>query len=138
MADIAYHIPTEDRDLSDRIMTASRGLYRMNDARGVERIRAHGFTMEEIYRLIAPRRTLARRMQTNEPLTIQENDSLLRVERISLAAERVFGDPEKARRWLRKPCRALEGVVPIELLPSESGALLVEQELARIEHGIYV
>lgn len=138
MADFAYHIPTEDSDLSERIATASRGLYRKNDARGVERLKAHGFSMEEIYRLIAPRRTLARRMQSNEPLTIQENDSLLRVERISLAAERIFGDREKAGRWLRKPCRALEGVVPIELLPAESGALLVEQELARIEHGIYI
>jgi putative toxin-antitoxin system antitoxin component (TIGR02293 family) len=119
------------------MVTASGGLYRINDAHAVERLKAYGFSMDEIYRLVAPRRTLARRLQMKEPLTIQENDSLLRVERIVEAALRVFGDAEKAGRWLRKPCRALQGVVPIEILPSESGALLVEQELIRIEHGIF-
>lgn len=138
MADAIHQIPGRDEQLSERISTASRGSYRVNDAKAVERLKHFGFSMDEIYRLIAPRRTLTRRIHMNEPLTIQENDSLLRVERIASAAERVFGDNAKTGRWLRKPCRALEGVAPIELLPSESGALLVEQELFRIEYGIVV
>lgn len=138
MTDLAYSIPQRDEVLSQRVATASGGAYQIHSARAVDRLKQYGFTQEDIYRLVAPRRTLARRLQTNEPLTIQENDSLLRVERIAALSRRVFGDEAKAERWLRKPCRALEGVAPIELLPSESGALLVEQELHRIEHGIFL
>ena len=53
-------------------------------------------------------------------------------------ADQVFGDKEKARRWLRKPSRALHGIAPIDLLESETGAHLVEQALYQIEYGIYV
>ena len=138
MTELAHSIPQRDEILSQRVATASGGAYRIHSARAVDRLKQYGFSQEEIYRLVAPRRTLARRLQANEPLTIQENDSLLRVERIAAHSRRVFGDEVKAERWLRKPCRALEGVAPIELLPSESGALLVEQELNRIEHGIFL
>lgn len=138
MTDLAYSIPLRDDVLSQRVATASGGAYRIHSARAVDRLKEFGFSQEEIYRLVAPRRTLARRLQANEPLTIQENDSLLRVERIAILSRRVFGDKAKSERWLRKPCRGLEGVAPIELLPSESGALLVEQELNRVEHGIYL
>ncbi len=49
----------------------------------------------------------------------------------------VFEDEEKARRWLRKPCRALGGVVPFSLLDSPMGIQAVEDELERIEYAVY-
>lgn len=99
---------------------------------------ARGFTMDEIYATVAPRRTLDRRRQFGKKLTLAESDRVLRLERIVDMADRVFADPVKARRWLRKPNRALDQAAPIDLLISESGAAAVEEELHAIDYGIYV
>jgi len=70
-------------------------------------------------------------------LSPTESDRALRLERIADLADRVFGNPEKAQRWLRKASRALDGVRPIELLQSETGASVVEDELHRIDYGMF-
>ena len=96
-----------------------------------------GITRDEIYQLVIPRRTLALRRQRAQRLTPEESDRLTRVARILGDAEETFGDPEKARRWLRKANRGLGGQVPLELLATEAGARLVEQVLLRISHGVF-
>ena len=97
----------------------------------------HGYSEDEIFALVVPKRTLARRKAANEPLTIEETDKALRLDRIAEQAERVFGEPEKAQRWLRKPKRELKGETPLSHLASEAGARVVEEMLFRIEHGIF-
>ena len=96
----------------------------------------HGYSDEEIWTLVVPKRTLARRNAAKEPLTVEETDKALRLERIAVHAERVFGDPAKAHRWLRKPKRALKGETPLAYLASEAGARVVEDMLHRIDHGM--
>jgi putative toxin-antitoxin system antitoxin component (TIGR02293 family) len=95
-----------------------------------------GYSDEEIWRLVVPRRTLARRYAANEPLTIEETDKALRLERVASLAERVFGDPAKAHRWMRKPKRGLNGATPVDFLASEAGARKIEGWLHRIDHGM--
>ncbi|TPK93979.1 MULTISPECIES: antitoxin Xre/MbcA/ParS toxin-binding domain-containing protein [unclassified Mesorhizobium] len=102
----------------------------------VEGLRQRGFSNDEIYRIVSPRRTLARRKERNEALTVAESDRVVRLERISAMADRVFGSHEKAQRWLRKHSKVL-GETPISLLQSETGAVLVEEELHRIDYGIF-
>jgi putative toxin-antitoxin system antitoxin component (TIGR02293 family) len=102
----------------------------------LEKLKERGFTSDEIYRIVAPRRTLARRKEREQSLTAAESDRVLRLQRISEMADRVFGSHEKAQRWLRKENRALDGVRPIDLLMSETGAYIVEQELHRIDYGM--
>jgi putative toxin-antitoxin system antitoxin component (TIGR02293 family) len=97
----------------------------------------HGYSEDEIFALVVPKRTLARRKAANEPLTIAETDKALRLERIAVQAERVFGDADKAHRWLRKAKRELKGETPLAYLASETGARVVEEMLFRIEHGIF-
>ena len=96
----------------------------------------HGYSDEEIWRLVVPRRTLARRQAADEPLTVEETDRALRLERIAVHAERVFGDPAKAYRWLRKPKRGLNSATPVDFLASEAGARKIEEWLYRIEYGM--
>jgi len=96
-----------------------------------------GYSPDEIHRVVAPRRTLDRRKKNEEPLTLAESDRVQRLERISAMANRVFDSEEKANRWLRKPCRALDGAVPIDLLTSETGAHMVEEELHAIDYGMF-
>jgi putative toxin-antitoxin system antitoxin component (TIGR02293 family) len=97
----------------------------------------HGYSDDEIFALVVPKRTLARRKAANEPLTVEETDKALRLERIAAQAERVFGEPDKAQRWLRKAKRELKGETPLAYLATEAGARVVEEMLFRIEHGIF-
>ncbi|MCL6706073.1 DUF2384 domain-containing protein [Pseudomonas sp. R2.Fl] len=103
----------------------------------LDELKQYGLSPEEIYRFVAPRRTLARRAEKGQPLTVEESDNYTRILHICQLAERVFDNWDKANGWLREPCRALNGVVPFDLLEAEQGARLVEEELIRIEHGIF-
>jgi putative toxin-antitoxin system antitoxin component (TIGR02293 family) len=98
---------------------------------------AGGYSEAEIFELVVPKRTLARRQAMKQPLTIEETDKALRLARIADLARRVFGDGEKAHRWLRKPKRELSGRTPLAYLASENGARTVEQMLQRIDHGMF-
>jgi putative toxin-antitoxin system antitoxin component (TIGR02293 family) len=107
------------------------------DARALADLSRHGYSEDEVFALVVPKRTLARRRAANERLTIEETDKALRLARIAVQAERVFGAPEKAHRWLRKAKRELQGETPLAYLASEAGARVVEEMLFRIEHGIF-
>ena len=97
---------------------------------------AHGLRDNELYALVLPRRTLAHRRARAEPLTAEESDRLVRVARLTALAETVFGEPERAWRWLRKPKHGQSGRAPLDQLATEAGARLVEDSLQRIDHGI--
>lgn len=103
----------------------------------LDRLKSLGFSAGEIAEVVAPRRTLDRRKKSPKPLPLDESDRVLRLERIMEHAERVLGSREKANLWLRRPNRALDGAVPMELLKSESGAFHVSEVLGRVEFGMY-
>lgn len=94
-------------------------------------------TPDELYDLVIPRRTFARRQEERESLTPNESDRLVRVVRVIVRAIEILGDSEKAHSWLRRSNKALGGKQPISLLASDLGARLVEQILGRIEYGVY-
>lgn len=94
------------------------------------------YSEDEIFGLVVPKRTLARRQAKKEPLTVEETDKALRLGRIAALAVRVFADREKAHRWLRKQKRELGGAPPLAFLASEVGARRVEEMLTRIDHGM--
>jgi len=129
--------PTPFVDLATRLerevesMIAGRGA----EAAFLDTLLSHGFSREELFDLVVPRRTFARRRQTGR-LSLEESDRAIRLARLTAMAERVFGDFEKAHRWLRKPSRTVDGAVPLALLKTETGAYLVEQTLHRIDYGM--
>ena len=96
-----------------------------------------GLSDAEVYQLIVPRRTLAHRIARHQPLSKQESDKAVRVARITAMAEQVFGEPERAWRWLRKPQQRFDGKAPIDMLATEAGARLVEEMLVQIDQGIF-
>lgn len=81
-----------------------------------------------------PVRTYHRRQAAQEMLTETESDRLLRIARVALQAEQVFGSSEKSTRWLSANSRIL-GAAPLDLLATDAGAREVEYELVRIEYG---
>jgi putative toxin-antitoxin system antitoxin component (TIGR02293 family) len=98
---------------------------------------AHGFSREELFDLVVPRRTFARRKQENGRLSQEESDRAVRLARLTAMAERIFGNEEKAHRWMRKPSPMLEGATPLSLLRNETSAQSLEQALYRIEYGMF-
>ena len=98
--------------------------------------RLANYSDDEIFALVVPKRTLARRLSDGEPLTVEETDKAVRLARVDRLAANVFGDAAKAHRWLRKPKKALGGETPLAYLATEAGARVVEEMLHRIDHGI--
>ena len=103
----------------------------------LERARSWAGSLAPVYRVVGTQRTLERkRGVAGAVLKPAESDRLARLARLVVRAEEAFGNADKAHRWLMKPSRALGGAVPFELLDSDAGAVAVERELGRIEHGI--
>jgi putative toxin-antitoxin system antitoxin component (TIGR02293 family) len=96
-------------------------------------IRTKLLERKEVFRLIVSLRTFDRRK--GQRLTRDESDRAERIARMSAMAQDVFGNPEKAHRWLRKPNKALDGTVPLDLCQTDAGVRLVETLLDRIAYG---
>lgn len=94
-----------------------------------------GISQSEIDALVIPPRTLRHRAQKGQPLTIEESDRAVRLLRLQTLAEETFGDPEKARRWLRRPLKELGDAQPLDFSQTEAGARVVETILGKIAWG---
>jgi putative toxin-antitoxin system antitoxin component (TIGR02293 family) len=94
-----------------------------------------GFSEREIERFVIQGRTRRHRRDRREPLTVEESDRLVRLARLQALAEDVFGDAEKASRWLRQGLPVLNAQAPLELARTEAGARLIEQILAKVDWG---
>jgi len=79
-------------------------------------------------------RSLQRRRQEGR-LAQHESDRLYRLARIVALAKHYLGDDETALRWLKRPNRALGGLVPLNSIDTEPGARMVENVLGRIAYG---
>ena len=62
---------------------------------------------------------------------------IIALAKVYARAVEVFEEEEKARRWLQKPSRALGGNTPFSLMDTTMGIQAVEDELVRIEYGVY-
>lgn len=49
----------------------------------------------------------------------------------------VFGTQASAEEWLGRPCRSLDGNVPLIMVENSIGAQVVDEYLRRIESGVY-
>ena len=95
-----------------------------------------GITEQEISVLVIKQRTLSHRRAKGARLTIDESDRAARLARTLALADRTFANPEKAGRWMHKELHVLGGRRPIDLVRTQAGTRLVEDELARISWGI--
>ena len=87
-------------------------------------------------KLCISRSTLQRR-KTSGRLSPDESDKVVRFSRLLRQATAVFGDSERARKWLKHPQVGLGGAVPLDYASTEAGAREVENLLGRIEYSVY-
>lgn len=95
----------------------------------------NGFSDREIDRLVIPSRTRRHRETKKESLTVEESDRLVRLARTQALAEDVFGNRDKANKWLRESLGILDGRSPLEMAKTEAGARIIEQILGKIAWG---
>lgn len=93
------------------------------------------FSEGEIQRFIIPARTRRHREAKRERLTVEESDRLVRMARVQALAEDVFGNADRANKWLREPLGELSSTAPLDWARTEAGARLVEEILAKIDWG---
>ena len=96
-----------------------------------------GIPVKDLLEVVIPPRTLKHRRARKEPLSMEESDRLVRVARLFELAVRIFGDPEKARRWLTKPKVRFEEHTPLSMMRSELGGRGVEEMLVQIDEGMF-
>lgn len=82
------------------------------------------------------RSTWHRRKKTGK-LDFNLSDRALQLLRLLEYGEKVFGSAEKNRLWFKMPSVIFENRWPVELIGSFSGMNLINDELVRIEHGVY-
>ena len=100
-----------------------------------ELMQASGLTLKELASALdlSPR-SLQRRRRSGR-LARYESDRLYRLARIVAIANECLGDHQRAMRWLKRPNRALGGLVPVTAIDTELGARQVENILGRIAYG---
>jgi putative toxin-antitoxin system antitoxin component (TIGR02293 family) len=79
--------------------------------------------------------TLHRRLARGQRLTLRESDRLIRLAHVTAMAETVFGNKEKAQRWLCKPKKRFACRAPIALLSTYPGTRLVEDLIVELAEG---
>ena len=94
-----------------------------------------GESTPKLMQLIQVNERTAQRRREQGVLSPEESDRIARIARVAQRAVEAFGDENQAREWLKRPNRVLQDVPPLELLGTDGGAVLVADELGRIESG---
>lgn len=102
----------------------------------VDELVKRGFTTSETAWIISPR-TLSHRKQKHQLLTPEETGRWLRAAKIQALALEVFGDKEKAFKWLHKKRTMFDAQSAMEIMQTEVGAQLVEDTLNQIDAGYF-
>lgn len=84
-------------------------------------------------------RTVQRLTKETRPVRLNQQQSTVAFQYAQALehATNVFGNLMLAEEWLRKPCKYLDGYVPLELIDNSLGFQAVEDYLTRIEYGVY-
>jgi putative toxin-antitoxin system antitoxin component (TIGR02293 family) len=122
--------PTSGLELAELV---EKGLPTKN----LDILKARGLTFTEMANTVISPRTLKHRKARGENLSPEETERALRVASIISLAESIFGNPEKALRWLRHTSGRLKDRTPLSLLKTEAGRRAIEEMLWGIDEGVY-
>src|SRR3954468_20311872 len=120
-------------------LESEQDLARLVEARlptsALDALRTAGYTDEEIYAFVVPRRTYSHRLAKRERLSLEESDRIVRMLRVAAFGESVFGEGERFWKWFREPKQRFDRRSPISLMATAAGARVVEDLLGAIDEG---
>ena len=84
-------------------------------------------------------RTIRRQGSSNQPAQLNSQQSALAFQyaKVLEHAIMVFGTQKLADEWLGRPCKYLEGDLPLDVIDNPVGFQIVEDYLDRIALGLY-
>ena len=100
-------------------------------------MRDYEFTIADIARVLGPRRTVERRLENGERLSLDESERLARLLNMLDLGMQVFKDRAWLKEWLSNPKPALGKRVPLDLMRTEAGGRMLEDELLQLKHGFF-
>jgi len=99
------------------------------DISGVAKI----FLAENVFDMSV--KTMFRYQKENKKLNARLSETALKFINLLNKGVEVFGEINSLRNWLNKPAFGLGNKIPMEMLNTNTGIDLIEEELLRIEYG---
>lgn len=128
---------TLDAFIASDGLTRARAVARGLPAKAVrDLVSDPAITIADLARVVAPRRTIDRRLKNDSALSPDESDRLQRFVSVLNEATRLFGSRAAAMDWLSTPKAVFDGERPIDLLRTAAGADVVEELFLRASHGM--
>lgn len=90
-------------------------------------------------RILGRSNSTVRRQGSKQPahLNSQQSSVAFQYAKVLEHAIDVFGSQKLAEEWLGRPCKSLDGDVPLDIVENSVGYQAVEDYLERIESGVY-
>ena len=95
------------------------------------------FTMHEISRILHLSERTIQRYKSKDRLSPDSSERVLLLAGLYERGLDIFGNAHNFTDWLRTPLSAFDGQQPIDFLDTSFGFQIVEDELVRIEHGVF-
>lgn len=95
------------------------------------------FDLKELATVLHVSERTLHRYELNKNLGVEASSKVLQLAKLYAKGEAVFGDLLKFKSWMQHPNFALAMKKPKELLDTTFGFQLLNEELVRIEHGIF-
>lgn len=95
------------------------------------------FTMHEISKILHLSERTIQRYKSKDRLSSDSSERVLLLAGLYERGLDIFGSAQNFTDWLRTPLSAFDGQQPISLLDTSFGFRVVEDELVRIEHGVF-
>ncbi|WP_062060336.1 type II toxin-antitoxin system Xre/ParS family antitoxin [Aquimarina longa] len=96
-----------------------------------------GFDLKELAHVLHMSERTIQRYDLNKKLSTEASAKALQLAKLYAKGENVFGDLTRFKNWMNHPSVALAMKKPKELLDTTFGFQLLNEELIRIEHGIF-
>lgn len=96
-----------------------------------------GLSQTELAQILNLSERTLQRKGASQPISFNTSDKLIELVRLFHKGMHVFNTKELFLAWLHHTSRAFSGEKPIKLIESSLGIELVNDELERIQHGIF-
>ncbi len=127
--------PRDDRNFNKLIETSRTGLKYPEFKLAMDEIELTNNVWANIIN-VNPR-TFSRIKTDQKTLNTPQTEKVIQLVILYEKGIDVFGDKEKFIKWLNRERIPLGGIKPIEILDTIQGMKVLENELGRIEHGIF-
>ncbi len=95
------------------------------------------FDLKELASILHISERTLQRYTTSKILSPDVSERAIQLARLYCKGEDVFGDLEQFKKWMQYPSTALGMKKPKELLDTTFGFQLLNEELTKIEYGIF-